>query len=87
MKNATTKDITGLVVDLPDALQTRIESERAAMQQRIQQAQQDCDRTVKTLLEGFLAGVPAADGKRFNLSDDGRMLVEASPDPTPTPYP
>lgn len=85
MKNATTKDITGLVVDLPDALQTRIESERAAMQQRIQQAQQDCDRTVKTLLEGFLAALPATDGKRFNLSDDGRMLVEASADPTPYP--
>lgn len=86
MKNATTtEENTGLVIDLPDGLCTRIESERTAMQQRIQQAQQDCDRTVKTLLEGFLAGVPAADGKRFNLSDDGRMLVAASPDPTPYP--
>lgn len=75
MKNATTEN-KGLVIDLPESLYTRIESERAVMQQRIQQAQQECDKTIKTLLEGFLSGLPAADEKRFNLSDDGRLLIQ-----------
>lgn len=68
-----------LKIQLPDPLSKRVKAIYAAAQVEQQRIGQKADEQVKFLLEGYLAGIPDADGRNFGLSEDGSELIEKPP--------
>lgn len=63
-------------IALSKQLSERIAEEYRLMQQHITRLQEQTDKQVRTLLEGYLAAHPQAEGRNFNLSSDRTFLIE-----------
>lgn len=64
------------IIFLPGGLINRIKAASDTAQERIAQIEKERDSFVRTLLEGFLAGIPESEGKVYDLSAEKDQLIQ-----------